>query len=119
MVDVVEAMSKYVAAVENYHRLTTPSTWLEALVKTYVGDALAAGQIEYFVPVPDASRLLHGERLGGRNVFEFLHVPEVEAAPSADRHERFAVRCKRDGLEAHHAFVQCRDHFASGQIPDE
>jgi hypothetical protein len=32
----------YVSALENYHRLTTPSTWLEALVKTYVGDALAA-----------------------------------------------------------------------------
>lgn len=41
-VDVVPAMSKYVSALENYHRLTTPSTWLEALVKTYVGDALAA-----------------------------------------------------------------------------
>ncbi|MBW0017650.1 MAG: hydroxylase [Mycobacterium sp.] len=41
-VDVVSAMSKYVSALENYHRLTTPSTWLEALVKTYVGDALAA-----------------------------------------------------------------------------
>jgi hypothetical protein len=41
-VDVVPAMAKYVSALENYHRLTTPSTWLEALVKTYVGDALAA-----------------------------------------------------------------------------
>ena len=41
-VDVVRAMTKYAPALENYHRLTTPSTWLEALVKTYVGDALAA-----------------------------------------------------------------------------
>src|ERR1700733_10489014 len=41
-VDVVTAMAKYVSAVENYHRLTMPSTWLEALVKTYIGDALAA-----------------------------------------------------------------------------
>ncbi|ORB85928.1 hydroxylase [Mycobacterium kansasii] len=41
-VDVVPAMSKYVSALENYHRLTMPSTWLEALVKTYVADALAA-----------------------------------------------------------------------------
>jgi len=41
-VDVVSAMSKYVSALENYHRLTMPSTWLEAMVKTYVGDALAA-----------------------------------------------------------------------------
>jgi tRNA isopentenyl-2-thiomethyl-A-37 hydroxylase MiaE len=41
-VDVVAAMSRYAPALEDYHRLTTPSTWLEALVKTYVGDALAA-----------------------------------------------------------------------------
>jgi hypothetical protein len=41
-VDVVPAMTKYASALENYHRLTTPSTWLEALVKTYVGDALRA-----------------------------------------------------------------------------
>ncbi|AQA06052.1 hydroxylase [Mycobacterium sp. MS1601] len=41
-VDVVPAMARYASALENYHRLTTPSTWLEALVKTYVGDALAA-----------------------------------------------------------------------------
>src|ERR1700722_6668113 len=41
-VDVVSAMSKYVSALENCHRLTMPSTWLEALVKTYIGDALAA-----------------------------------------------------------------------------
>lgn len=41
-VDVVPAMMQYSSTLENYHRLTTPSTWLEALVKTYVGDALAA-----------------------------------------------------------------------------
>ena len=41
-VDVLPAMTRYASALENYHRLTMPSTWLEALVKTYVGDALAA-----------------------------------------------------------------------------
>ena len=41
-IDVEEAMSGYISALENYHRLTTPSTWLEALVKTYISDALAA-----------------------------------------------------------------------------
>ncbi len=41
-VDVAAAMAKYVSALDNYHRLTTPSTWLEALVKTYVADALAS-----------------------------------------------------------------------------
>ena len=41
-VDVLRAMIRYGPALENYHRLTMPSTWLEALVKTYVGDAMAA-----------------------------------------------------------------------------
>ena len=41
-VDVLPAMIRYAPALEQYHRLTMPSTWLEALVKTYVGDALAA-----------------------------------------------------------------------------
>lgn len=41
-VDVLAAMAPYAPALENYHRLTMPSTWLEALVKTYVGDAMAA-----------------------------------------------------------------------------
>ncbi len=41
-VDVLPAMIRYAPTLEQYHRLTLPSTWLEALVKTYVGDALAA-----------------------------------------------------------------------------
>lgn len=50
-VDVVAAMTKYAPALENYHRLTTPSTWLEALVKTYIGDALAA---DFYLEIADA-----------------------------------------------------------------
>jgi 1,2-phenylacetyl-CoA epoxidase catalytic subunit len=50
-VDVVSAMTKYASALENYHRLTTPSTWLEALVKTYIGDALAA---DFYLEIADA-----------------------------------------------------------------
>ncbi|GAS93101.1 hydroxylase for synthesis of 2-methylthio-cis-ribozeatin in tRNA [Mycolicibacterium canariasense] len=50
-VDVVPAMTKYASALENYHRLTTPSTWLEALVKTYIGDALAA---DFYLEIADA-----------------------------------------------------------------
>ena len=41
-VDVLPAMARYAPTLENYHRLTLPSTWMEALVKTYIGDALAA-----------------------------------------------------------------------------
>jgi 1,2-phenylacetyl-CoA epoxidase catalytic subunit len=50
-VDVVPAMTKYASALENYHRLTLPSTWLEALVKTYIGDALAA---DFYLEIADA-----------------------------------------------------------------
>jgi 1,2-phenylacetyl-CoA epoxidase catalytic subunit len=49
-VDVVPAISKYASALDGYHRLTTPSTWLEALVKTYVGDALAA---DFYLQIAD------------------------------------------------------------------
>jgi DNA-binding ferritin-like protein len=37
-----EAMSPFVAALETYHSLTKPSTWLESVVKAYVGDGMAA-----------------------------------------------------------------------------
>lgn len=50
-VDIVSAMTKYASALENYHRLTMPSTWLEALVKTYIGDALAA---DFYLEIADA-----------------------------------------------------------------
>jgi hypothetical protein len=49
-VDVVPAISKYASALDGYHRLTNPSTWLEALVKTYIGDALAA---DFYLEIAD------------------------------------------------------------------
>jgi hypothetical protein len=36
------AMAPFVAALDRFHELTTPSDWLEGLVKAYVGDGLAA-----------------------------------------------------------------------------
>jgi tRNA-(MS[2]IO[6]A)-hydroxylase (MiaE)-like len=36
------AMTPFVAAFDNFHRLTSPKSWLESLVKAYVGDGLAA-----------------------------------------------------------------------------
>src|SRR4051794_24125759 len=36
------AMAPFVAALETYHSLTKPSTWLECVVKAYVGDGMAA-----------------------------------------------------------------------------
>ncbi|OBF28032.1 ferritin-like fold-containing protein [Mycobacterium sp. ACS4331] len=50
-VDVVTRMAEYAPTLDDYHSLTTPSTWLEALVKTYVGDALAA---DFYLEIADA-----------------------------------------------------------------
>src|SRR5690625_1912260 len=50
-VDVVPAMTRYAAALDDYHRLTLPRTWLEALVKTHLGDALAA---DFYRQIADA-----------------------------------------------------------------
>ena len=87
-VDVVPAMTKYASALENYHRLTTPSTWLEALVKTYVGDALAADfylEIAHVLPdeVSDVVRAVLSETAHSQFV-----VAEVRAAVTASDRQR-------------------------------
>ncbi|MDT0342528.1 ferritin-like fold-containing protein [Streptomyces litchfieldiae] len=40
--DPTTAMAPFASALEEFHRLTAPSDWLEGLVKAYVGDAIAA-----------------------------------------------------------------------------
>jgi 1,2-phenylacetyl-CoA epoxidase catalytic subunit len=87
-VDIVSAMTKYASALENYHRLTTPSTWLEALVKTYIGDALAA---DFYLEIADA---LPGEAadvvravLSETGHSQFV-VAEVKAAVTASDKQR-------------------------------
>src|ERR1700747_1881299 len=82
-VDVVSAMSKYVSALENYHRLTMPSTWLEALVKTYVGDALAADlYLEIADGLPDVVAAVVGAPLSTTGHSQFV-VAEGRAAVTA------------------------------------
>ncbi|MCU1658426.1 MAG: uncharacterized protein JWO57_3082 [Pseudonocardiales bacterium] len=78
-----EAMEPFVAALESYHSLTTPSTWLEGVVKAYVGDGMAADFYREVATFVDAStRALINEVLtdGGRAEFA---VREVRAAVSA------------------------------------
>jgi hypothetical protein len=96
-VDVVPAISKYASALDGYHRLTTPSTWLEALVKTYVGDALVADfylQIADGLPheVADVVRATMSET--GHSQFV---VAEVRAAvtKSARQRSRLALWSRR------------------------
>lgn len=40
--DPAGAVARYRSVFDQYHEATTPRTWLEALVKAYVGDGLAA-----------------------------------------------------------------------------
>ncbi|UED84332.1 ferritin-like fold-containing protein [Streptomyces profundus] len=40
--DPTDAMRPFAAPLDEFHRLTAPSDWLEGLVKAYVGDAIAA-----------------------------------------------------------------------------
>ncbi|OIV36917.1 tRNA 2-methylthio-N6-isopentenyl adenosine(37) hydroxylase MiaE-like protein [Mangrovactinospora gilvigrisea] len=39
--DVTEAMRPFAAPLDEFHRRTAPSSWLESLVKAFVGDAIA------------------------------------------------------------------------------
>lgn len=87
-VDVVTAMSKYVSALDNYHRLTMPSTWQEALVKTYVGDALAADlYLEIADGLPDEVADVVRAALAETEHSQFV-VAEVRAAVTASSKQR-------------------------------
>ena len=87
-VDVVPAMSKFVSALENYHRLTTPSTWLEALVKTYVADALASAlYLEIAGALPDEVADIVRAALSETGHSQFV-VAEVRAAVTASSKQR-------------------------------
>jgi hypothetical protein len=87
-VDVVAAMSGYASALENYHRLTTPSTWLEALVKTFVGDALAADfYLEIADVLPDEVSEVVRSVLSETGHSQFV-IAEVRAAVVASQRQR-------------------------------
>lgn len=79
-VDPADAMAPFVAALESYHAITKPSTWLESVVKAYVGDGMAADFYrEVAAFVDDATGELIRSVLvqGGRAEFA---VREVQAA---------------------------------------
>jgi hypothetical protein len=87
-INVEDAMSGYVSALENYHRLTTPSTWLEALVKTYIGDALAADFYSEIADVlPDEVAGVVRAVLAETGHSQFV-VAEVRAAVTASGRQR-------------------------------
>lgn len=78
-----EAMEPFVAALETYHSLTEPSTWLEGVVKAYVGDGMAADFYREVAAFADeATRDLIHEVLTDAGRAEFA-VREVRRAVEA------------------------------------
>ena len=79
------AMAPFVPALDGFHEGTRPRTWLEGLVKAYVGDGLAADfyrEIAGSLPEPDRSLIL--EVLADTGHADFA-VREVRAAIAAQR----------------------------------
>lgn len=77
------AMEPFIAALETYHVLTEPSTWLESVVKAYVGDGMAADFYREVAELVDAdSRALIHQVLADGGRAEFA-VREVRAAVAA------------------------------------
>jgi hypothetical protein len=77
------AMAPFTAALETYHSLTEPSTWLEGVVKAYVGDGMAAdfySEVAALVDDETAQLIRDALSQGGRAEFA---VREVQAAVAA------------------------------------
>jgi hypothetical protein len=82
--DPAEVMRPFVSALDTFHESTRPKTWLEGLVKAYVGDGLATDfyrEIASFLPEPDKHLVL--EVLADTGHADFA-VREVRAAIAAD-----------------------------------
>lgn len=80
------AMAPFIAPLETYHSLTAPSSWLEGVVKAYVGDGIAEDfyrEVATFVDV-DTKQLIDTVLAdGGRAGFAVREVrAAVEAQPS-------------------------------------
>jgi hypothetical protein len=83
--DPSRAMAPFTRALDAFHESTRPSTWLEGLVKAYVGDGLATDfyrEIAAFLPETDRALVL--EVLADTGHADFA-VREVRAAVTADR----------------------------------
>ncbi|MFP5334445.1 MAG: ferritin-like fold-containing protein [Actinomycetes bacterium] len=82
--DPEQAMLPFVAAVDAFHERTAPSTWLEGLVKAYVGDGIATDfyrEISRFVD--DSTRELVEQVLEDAGHADFV-VTAVRAAIDSD-----------------------------------
>lgn len=83
-VDPYVAMDPFVATFEQFHARTTPSDYLEGLIKLYVGDGLAADFYREVAAFLDAAtRELVVATMSGTSHSEFV-IGQVRAAIDAD-----------------------------------
>lgn len=83
-VDPATAMDPFVTAIDAFHERTAPGTWLEGLVKAYVGDGISSDFYrEISAYVDPATRDLVAVVLGDGGQAEFA-VREVRTAIEAD-----------------------------------
>ncbi|HEX5568901.1 MAG TPA: ferritin-like fold-containing protein [Streptomyces sp.] len=82
--DPTEAMEPFAAALDEFHRQTAPSDWLEGLIKAYVGDSIATDFYrEVAVRLDSDTRALVLGVLDDRGHSSFA-VEKVRAAIEAD-----------------------------------
>lgn len=83
-VDPYQAMEPFTETFENFHRRTSPSDYLEGLVKMYVGDGLAADfYVEVAAFLDPATRELVVETMSGTSHSDFV-VEQIRAAIADD-----------------------------------
>ncbi|GAA5087488.1 MULTISPECIES: ferritin-like fold-containing protein [Nocardia] len=87
-VDIFDAMAPFVRALDAYHASTDPSTWLESMVKFYVGDGIAA---DFYTEIagaltPEVAAVVR-DVLAETSHSEFV-VEEVRRAVESSRSER-------------------------------
>ncbi|MEV6069391.1 ferritin-like fold-containing protein [Nocardia sp. NPDC052001] len=86
--DVFDAMAPFVRALDAYHASTDPSTWLESMVKFYVGDGIAA---DFYTEIagalaPEVADVVR-DVLAETSHSEFV-IEEVRRAVEQNRSER-------------------------------
>ncbi|WP_431967863.1 ferritin-like fold-containing protein [Nocardia sp. bgisy134] len=87
-IEVFDAMAPFVRALDAYHASTDPSTWLESMVKFYVGDGIAADFYSEIAGAlsPDVAAVVR-DVLAETSHSEFV-VEEVRRAVSVSRSQR-------------------------------
>jgi len=87
-VDIFDAMAPFVRALDAYHDSTDPSTWLESMVKFYVGDGIAADFYSEIAGAltPEVAAVVR-DALAETSHSEFV-VEEVRRAVATSRSER-------------------------------